>query len=127
MFPTAIGMLLAEALTYLIPPDPSVAMIYDNMTIGWAVPFVLFYFTGPRIRRRVSFSRLLSRQVAQTLESTAIDYRLVSDLRPVSLHASRDSICDLRRILARLRRVEGGLHLADDHLPCVPERSVEHS
>ena len=47
IFPGAIGMLLAGALTFLIPPDESVAMLYENMTVAWAVPFLLFISLAP--------------------------------------------------------------------------------
>src|SRR5690349_15938526 len=38
--PTAVGLALAYALARVLPPDPTVAALYRQMTWAWAVPFV---------------------------------------------------------------------------------------
>ncbi|MEM7455023.1 MAG: CPBP family intramembrane glutamic endopeptidase [Planctomycetota bacterium] len=55
IFPTAIGMLLAGLLTLLLPPDPSVALLYENMTIAWAIPFLLFISLAPGFGEELLF------------------------------------------------------------------------
>ncbi len=45
--PTAIGMTGAWGLTFIIPPDPTVQQIYDNMTLPFVIPFLLFISLAP--------------------------------------------------------------------------------
>jgi membrane protease YdiL (CAAX protease family) len=64
--PTAVGLALAYALAQVIPPDPTVAALYRQMTWATAVPFVLFIALSPGFMEELLFrgyiqSRLLQR------------------------------------------------------------------
>jgi len=66
LFPLAIGISLAYLIATVIPPDPSVKMLYEQMTWPVAVPFVLFIALAPAITEELLFrgyiqSRLLKR------------------------------------------------------------------
>ncbi len=64
--PLAIGVSLAWLISLVIPPDPSVATIYDQMTPGMAIPFILFIALAPGFMEEMLFrgylqTRLLER------------------------------------------------------------------
>jgi membrane protease YdiL (CAAX protease family) len=64
--PAAVGLALASALARVVPPDPSGAKLYEQMTWAWAVPFVLFIALFPAFTEELLFrgyiqSRLLQR------------------------------------------------------------------
>jgi membrane protease YdiL (CAAX protease family) len=64
--PTAVGLALADALARVIPPDPTVAALYRQMTWAAAVPFVLCVALLPGFMEELLFrgyiqSRLLQR------------------------------------------------------------------
>jgi membrane protease YdiL (CAAX protease family) len=64
--PTAVGLSLAYALARVLPPDPTVAALYRQMTWAWAVPFVLCIALFPGFVEELLFrgyiqSRLLQR------------------------------------------------------------------
>ncbi len=66
LFPLAIGVALAELIALAIPPDPSVAALYENMTSPMAVPFILFIALAPGFVEEMLFrgyvqTRLLQR------------------------------------------------------------------
>ena len=67
MFPTAIGMSLAHLLTFVIPPDPSVAMLYEKMTIGMSIPFLLFISLAPGFSEEFLFRGYMQNRLVKRL------------------------------------------------------------
>lgn len=66
LLPLAVGIAIAEWLTNFFPPDESVAMLYEQMTAAWAIPFILFIALGPGFMEEIFFrgymqTRLLER------------------------------------------------------------------
>jgi membrane protease YdiL (CAAX protease family) len=66
LVPFAIGISSAYALTHVIAPDPSVKKLYENMTLGWFIPFIVFIALAPGFNEEMLFrgymqSRLLER------------------------------------------------------------------
>ncbi len=64
--PLAIGLVLAYALAEVIEPDESVKRLYEQMTVEWALPFILFIALGPGFCEELLFrgymqSRLVER------------------------------------------------------------------
>jgi membrane protease YdiL (CAAX protease family) len=60
--PLAIGMGVAHLITFVFPPGPSFEELYENMTLGWAVPFVLFIALAPGIAEEVLFRGYMQRR-----------------------------------------------------------------
>jgi membrane protease YdiL (CAAX protease family) len=60
--PLAIGVGVAHLITFVIPPDRSIEALYNNMTLGWAVPFVLFIALAPGIAEEVLFRGYMQRR-----------------------------------------------------------------
>jgi uncharacterized protein len=67
--PFALGMSLAYALTEVIEPDPSVAAMYEKMTLEMAVPFLLFIALAPGFFEELLFRGYIQRRLAQRWNS----------------------------------------------------------
>ena len=65
VLPGAAGIIAACLLAEVIPPDSSVAELFGNMTIGWAVPFVLFIALAPGFMEEILFRGYLQRRLLQ--------------------------------------------------------------
>jgi len=63
LLPTAIGLGLAELLAMLIPPDPTAAMLYEQMTAGWAIPFIIFIALAPGFMEEILFRGYMQRRL----------------------------------------------------------------
>ena len=63
--PLAVGHGLAEALALVLPPDPSVRMMYENMTLAAAAPFVLYIAVAPGICEELMFRGYVQRRLLQ--------------------------------------------------------------
>ncbi len=63
--PFAIALGMAQALTLIIPPDESVQMLYDNMTLVMAVPFVLGIAISPGISEELMFRGYIQGRLLQ--------------------------------------------------------------
>ena len=65
IFPLAIALGLAQALTLIVPPDPSVELLFDNMTLAAAVPFVLSIAILPGISEELMFRGYIQRRLLE--------------------------------------------------------------
>ena len=63
VLPASLGILAAGLLAEVIPPDSSVAELYQNMTLGWAVPFILFISLAPGFMEEILFRGYLQRRL----------------------------------------------------------------
>jgi membrane protease YdiL (CAAX protease family) len=63
--PFAVGMALAVALTKWIPEDPTIAKLYEKMTTGWAIPFVLFIAIAPGFSEEMLFRGYMQSRLVQ--------------------------------------------------------------
>ena len=63
--PAAIGMGIAILLTFVIPADESAAKLWENMTIEFAVPFVLFIALLPGFGEELLFRGYFQRRLLQ--------------------------------------------------------------
>jgi len=66
LLPASLGILAAVQLARVLPADSSVAALYENLTLGWAIPFVLFISLAPGLMEELLFrgylqTRLLER------------------------------------------------------------------
>ena len=64
-FPAAGGMALAHLLPAWIPTDPTVEKIYENMTYGVAVPFILCIALAPGFCEELCFRGYCQRRLLQ--------------------------------------------------------------
>jgi membrane protease YdiL (CAAX protease family) len=55
LVPFAVGMACAYGLAEVIPPDPSVEKLYENMTPTMALPFILFIAIAPGFSEEMLF------------------------------------------------------------------------
>ncbi len=65
LVPLAIGIALAVALAQVVKPDPSVELLYKQMTWEWAVPFVLFIALVPGFVEETFFRGYMQRRLLQ--------------------------------------------------------------
>ncbi len=65
LVPFAIGMSLAYALAEVIDPDPSVAAMYEKMTLGMALPFLLFIALAPGFTEELLFRGYVQRRLVE--------------------------------------------------------------
>jgi membrane protease YdiL (CAAX protease family) len=78
LVPFAVGMGFAYALAEVIPPDPTTEALYENMTPGWAIPFLVFIAFAPGFCEEVFFRGYCQRRLLERWHpATAI---LVSSL-----------------------------------------------
>jgi membrane protease YdiL (CAAX protease family) len=63
--PFGIGIAMAHALTKVLPPDPSIAALYENMTAAMAVPFILFIALAPGFSEELLFRGYVQRRLLQ--------------------------------------------------------------
>lgn len=63
--PLAISVGLVYLLTLVITPDPWAELLYKQMTIGWAVPFVLYIALAPGISEELLFRGYIQRRLLQ--------------------------------------------------------------
>ena len=63
--PLALALGLAQALTLLIPPDESLQMLFDRLTLATAVPFVLSIAIVPGISEELMFRGYVQRRLLQ--------------------------------------------------------------
>ncbi len=65
LFPLAIALGLAQALTLVVPPDESIQLLFDNMTPAAAVPFVLSIAIVPGISEELMFRGYVQRRLLE--------------------------------------------------------------
>lgn len=65
LLPLAVGVALVHLIALVIPPDPSVAKLYEQMTAGWAVPFLLFISLAPGLMEELLFRGYLQRRLLE--------------------------------------------------------------
>lgn len=63
--PFAVGMAGAYALAEVWEPDPSVKKMYEAMTPGWALPFLLFISLAPGLFEEVMFRGYVQRRLLE--------------------------------------------------------------
>ncbi len=63
--PFLVGMGAAHLLALVIPPDPTVAQLYENMHWGIAAPFILFIAIAPGICEELFFRGYLQRRLTR--------------------------------------------------------------
>lgn len=63
LLPLAIGVFMATQLARVLPPDPSVRLMYEKMTPAMAVPFVLFIALGPGFMEELLFRGYMQRRL----------------------------------------------------------------
>ena len=63
--PFAVGMFAAVQLAEIIPPDESVAALYESMTLGWAIPFLLFISLAPGFSEEILFRGYAQRRLIE--------------------------------------------------------------
>jgi len=62
LFPLSLAVGAAIWLTRFIPPDPSVGILYEQMTKTWAVPFLLFISLVPGLAEESLFRGYMQRR-----------------------------------------------------------------
>jgi membrane protease YdiL (CAAX protease family) len=65
LIPLAISFVLAYALTLVLPADPSVEKLFENMKLADAVPFVLFIALPPGIFEELLYRGYIQRRLLQ--------------------------------------------------------------
>jgi len=65
LLPASLGFLAAASLAEVIPPDNSVATLFEGMTPGWAIPFVLFISLAPGLMEELLFRGYLQTRLLQ--------------------------------------------------------------
>jgi membrane protease YdiL (CAAX protease family) len=63
LVPFAVGIGAAYSLAEVIDPDPSVAAMYENLTLDWAIPFLLFISLAPGIAEELLFRGYAQRRL----------------------------------------------------------------
>jgi membrane protease YdiL (CAAX protease family) len=63
--PFAIGLAAAYGLAEVLPPDPSVAKMYEAMTPAWALPFLLFISLAPGFCEEMMFRGYVQRRLLE--------------------------------------------------------------
>ena len=63
--PAALGLGLAHAVAWVIKPDPSVQKLYEQMTAGVAVPFILCIALAPGFVEEIMFRGYVQRRFLQ--------------------------------------------------------------
>ena len=63
LVPFAIGIGSAYALALVIEPDPSVKKLYEQMTLPWFIPFVLFIALAPGFNEEMLFRGYMQRRL----------------------------------------------------------------
>lgn len=63
--PAAIGLLLAEWLALVIHPDPTAATLFQQMSLGLAVPWVLFIALAPGFSEEILFRGYVQRRLLE--------------------------------------------------------------
>lgn len=63
--PFTVGMFAAVQLAEVIPPDESVAALYEGMTLGWAIPFLLFISLAPGFSEEILFRGYAQRRLIE--------------------------------------------------------------
>jgi membrane protease YdiL (CAAX protease family) len=63
--PFGIGITLAHGLAELLPPDPSVAALYEGMTAQMAIPFILFIALAPGFSEELLFRGYVQRRLLE--------------------------------------------------------------
>ncbi len=65
ILPLAIALGLAQALAMIVPPDESFQLLFDNMTLAAAVPFVLGIAVLPGISEELMFRGYVQRRLLE--------------------------------------------------------------
>ena len=65
LVPLAIGLGFAAALAQVMPGDPSVQILLDNITLAEAVPFVLFIAIVPGVVEELLFRGYIQRRLLE--------------------------------------------------------------
>jgi membrane protease YdiL (CAAX protease family) len=65
LVPLAVGVTLAVLLAQIIPADQSVKLLYEQMTWGWAVPFILFIALVPGFVEETFFRGYMQRRLLE--------------------------------------------------------------
>jgi membrane protease YdiL (CAAX protease family) len=63
--PLALGVALAELIATVVPSDPSVQRLYDQMTLSWAIPFVLSVALAPGFMEELLFRGYVQRRLLE--------------------------------------------------------------
>lgn len=63
LLPMTIGVAMAILLAEVLPPDPSVRLLYEKMTPTAAIPFVLFIALGPGFMEELLFRGYMQRRL----------------------------------------------------------------
>lgn len=63
LVPFAIGIAAAYGLAEVIEPDPSVAAMYEKLTLSWAIPFLLFISLAPGFAEELLFRGYAQRRL----------------------------------------------------------------
>jgi membrane protease YdiL (CAAX protease family) len=92
LVPLAIGLSLAIALAQVIPPDPSVALLYEQMTWQAAIPFVLFISLAPGIGEELLFRGYMQKRLLERWSPTAAI--LVTSLLFGLMHVTPHSVAN---------------------------------
>lgn len=70
LFPLAIGFSLAGLLTLILPADPSVAHLFENMSLPMFAAFILFIATVPAVVEELLFRGYLQRRLLERWSPT---------------------------------------------------------
>jgi uncharacterized protein len=63
LVPFAVGIAAAYALAEVIPPDPSVAAMYEKLTPQWVIPFLIFISLAPGFAEELLFRGYVQRRL----------------------------------------------------------------
>ena len=81
--PLAIGIGAAHLLALVLPPDPSVQLLFEQMTLGWGIIFVLFIALAPGLCEELLFRGYMQRRLLErwspwrAIATTSIIFGLV--------------------------------------------------
>ncbi|MGI8982873.1 MAG: CPBP family intramembrane glutamic endopeptidase [Pirellulaceae bacterium] len=65
IIPLALGVFCAIALSWVIPPDKSVASLYEQMTPAMAIPFIFFIAIAPGVNEEMLFRGYMQRRLLE--------------------------------------------------------------